>query len=78
MIKNRPAQLEGRTMDSDSDFGDGAARVRVVSRLAALQRLRDQAMANERNAMLESINRMIDAELRALHARRDRDPEPQA
>ena len=66
-------------MEYDSSFdGEGDhARVRVIARLAALQRLRDQALANDRKTMLESINRMIDAEKRALHARREREAKPQ-
>lgn len=45
--------------------------VRAISRLATLERLRDQARANHREAMLHSIEQMIQAELRVLHRLRD-------
>lgn len=73
MHKNRGR----KPMENDSSFHeeDTGAGVRVIARLAALQRLRDQALANDRKTMLESIDRMIEAEKRALHAHR-RDAEP--
>jgi hypothetical protein len=64
----------------DSDFhGDGDTRVRKVARLATLQRLRDEALANDRPRMLATITRMIEAEMNSLQGSRDRDrdAEPQ-
>jgi hypothetical protein len=54
------------TTDSDPTWGNGSSRMRAVARLSALQNLRNQAVANDRRNMLETINKMIDAELRAL------------
>jgi len=64
----------------DSDFhGDDDTRARRVARLATLQRLRDEALANDRPRMLATITRMIEAEMNSLQGSRDRDrdAEPQ-
>jgi hypothetical protein len=57
---------------SDSDFLDD--RTRALAQLATLQRLRDQAKAAGRFEMLESIQKLIEQERKALM--RDLDDEP--
>jgi hypothetical protein len=56
--------------DRDSDFTN--SRAQGFARLAVLQRLRDQAKAGHRDAMLQSIDKLIEQETRAL---REHDPE---
>ena len=65
------------------DFKDSGpeiqqARARALSRLTALQRMRDDAVANGRDAMLRNIEVMIAAELGALRALRHSNAEPRA
>lgn len=57
---------------SDSDFFD--ERTRALARLAVLQRLREQAQAARRPEMLESIDKLIQQDRKALA--RDLDDEP--
>ena len=45
--------------------------VKIITRLATLERLRDQARESHRAAMLDSIEKMIEAELKVLHRLRD-------
>jgi hypothetical protein len=59
---------------NDSDFPD--SRAQHLARLATLQRLREQAQAGNRAAMLNSIERMIEQESRALREAKDTDSEP--
>jgi|GEM_PF-6586284 len=65
-----------RVEDSDSEFGDD--RKQALARLAALQRLEEQARSSDRPSMLKTIRAMIDAEGRSLQRDRDRDAEPSA
>lgn len=60
--------------DRDNDFTD--SRAHAFARLAVLQRLREQAKAGHRDAMLQSIDKLIDQETRALRdIERERDDE---
>ena len=59
--------------DRDSDFTD--SRSQGFARLAVLQRLREQARAGHREAMLQSIEKLIEQETRALREH-DLDNEP--
>jgi hypothetical protein len=56
----------------DSDFSD--ERTVALQRLAALQRLREQALATGHMGMVESIDNLIGQERKALA--RDLDDEP--
>lgn len=60
-------------MTPHDDPLEAGGRVGIVDRLAALQRLRDQAAAGNRVQMLQALNRMIDAEMRALQRAREMD-----
>lgn len=58
----------------DSDFSD--PRSRALARIAALQRLREQIKADNREAMVRSIDQLIEHETRALREREsDQEPE---
>lgn len=64
-------------MDRQGDDKSGrGSRTRAVARLTTLQRLRDDALAKNRQSMLKSIEDMIAAEMRALHGGRDGSDEP--
>ncbi len=54
--------------------GDAGARARAVVRLSTLQRLRDDALAKNSQAMLETIERMIVSEMRSLNTDRPDTP----
>jgi hypothetical protein len=58
----------------DSDFSD--PRSRALARIAALQRLREQINKENREAMVRSIDQLIEQETRSLRER-DGDSEPQ-
>ena len=60
--------------DRDSGFPSDE-RAQAIARLSTLERLRDQARATNREAMLRSIEKMIESELRVLRAMRDSDPD---
>ena len=49
-----------------NDESDAGARAKAVARLSTLQRLRDDAMAKNRQSMLKTIEDMIASELRTL------------
>ena len=59
-------------LDPDSE------RAHRMARLAALQRMRDQMRAGNRESMLHSIDKLIEAEATALRKLRESDTEPQA
>jgi hypothetical protein len=71
-------RLSGST-DSESsmsrqganDDGDAGARAKAVARLSTLQRLRDDALAKNRQSMLKTIEDMIASELRSLRVEPD-------
>jgi hypothetical protein len=56
-----------------NDEGDAGARAKAVARLSTLQRLRDDAMAKNRQSMLKTIEDMIASELRTLRVETDPD-----
>lgn len=51
-------------MDRDSE--GISERAKSMARLAALQRLRDEALKNSRTAMLKTIDAMLETETEAL------------
>lgn len=56
-----------------SDSGNKSSpngRVAALERLSMLQKLRDQAQANKRQAMLATLEKMIQAEGRAIWGRK--------
>lgn len=61
-----------------ADRDPDSERAHRMARLAALQRLRDQMRDGNRESMLQSIERLIEAEANALRKLRESDPEPQA
>jgi hypothetical protein len=61
----------------ETDGHPGSDRKRTLARLAALQRLREHIRGNERSAMLESIEHLIDVEARSLQKAGDHDEHPQ-
>ena len=61
--------------NSDFQFGEGEAE--AISRLSALEQLREQARAAGRSAMIENIEKMIEAELHTLQRlRKSRTEDP--
>lgn len=60
----------------DSDFHD--PRANALARLATLQRLREQAKAGNRQAMLESLEKLIEQESKVLREQKDHDRSPKA
>jgi hypothetical protein len=60
--------------DRNSDFTE--VRAQALARLAALQRLREQARSAHRDAMLHSIEQLIEQESRVLREH-DLDDQPQ-
>ena len=60
----------------NSEFAD--RRAQALARLAVLQRLKDQALAGDRASMFRSIDMLMEAESRALRARKDRESKPQS
>jgi hypothetical protein len=69
-LRNDRALDTGSTaMDRQGDDkGERGSRSRAVARLSTLQRLRDDALAKNRQSMLKSIEDMIASEMRALQA----------
>ena len=60
-------------MEEDSDFlGE---RAQHMARLATLQRLKEEMARNKRQAMVRTIEQMIEAETQAVRKLRDRDSE---
>ena len=57
--------------DRDNSLASGEAH--AIARLSTLERLREQARAGNREAMVRSIESMIEAELRALRKMRETD-----
>jgi hypothetical protein len=55
---------------SDSDFLD--SKPQALARLAALQRLREQMAGDNRDASLQSIDLLIEQEMRALREEHDK------
>jgi hypothetical protein len=55
--------------ERDSDFPDG--RAQALARLATLQRLREQALQENRTGMLKSIEQLMEQERKALDFERD-------
>lgn len=51
---------------SNSDFSVGQEEAEAITRLSALERLREQARAANRAFMIENVERLITAELRRL------------
>jgi hypothetical protein len=51
----------------DSDFNLNGHEADVIKRLSALETLREQAREGNRMAMLSSVEKLIEAELRSLH-----------
>jgi len=60
-------------VDDDSDFM--GERAQAMARLATLQRLREEMARNNRQAMVRTIEQMIQAETQAVRKLRDRDSE---
>jgi hypothetical protein len=55
--------------ERDSDFTD--SRAQALARLATLQRLKDEMRRNNRQAMMDSIERLMAAETRFLRELRE-------
>jgi hypothetical protein len=55
---------------SDNDFADSVPQ--ALARLAALQRLREQMTQGNRESSLQSIEQLIEQEMRALREARDK------
>jgi hypothetical protein len=62
----------------DTDREAGSERRQALARLAVLQRLRDQVRSNERSAMLQAIDHLIEAEARSLRQTGEEEEHPRA
>ena len=65
--------MSGIGVEEDSDFP--GERAQHMARLAALQRLKEEMVRNNRQAMLRTIEQMIEVEMQVVRKLRDRDSE---
>jgi hypothetical protein len=60
-------------VEEDSDFA--GERAQHMARLATLQRLKEEMARNNRQAMMRTLEQMVEAETQVLRNLRDRDSE---
>jgi hypothetical protein len=58
----------------ESDFGLSDDEKAAIARLSALEGLREEARRANRAAMIDNVEKLIEAELRAIHRLRSRKP----